>query len=400
MVRRIDDPFCRGREPVTSDLTIVIVAKNAASTIARAVRSACAAGDWPILLVDDHCDDETVQLAQDVAGDQLRIVKTEKAMGVGNARQTALDHLASDFAVWLDADDMILPGRPQAMLDALSNGADLVFDPVILFDSASGNDIQLLPIPDFLQAPGGIGRMFERNWIPALTCGFRASFARTVGFARTFQAAEDYDFLLRAITAGARHDFLSKPQYRYAHSPASLSRDLSTAQSFTRIAHKKHPVAAVEHYLANSALGEGERHYTLACLAAAHDDATVFNRATNSLKAMSDIIAPYGRPASWLAHFLQASHCFAHTDFAEAYGLLQPLADAGDAADAANNLGVALWQLGHKDAAQLQWQGALHIMPGYLDATLNLKAASSGDKPDRITQMPLRCAPARATYGS
>ncbi|WP_262692914.1 glycosyltransferase family 2 protein [Kordiimonas aestuarii] len=381
---------------MNSELSIVIVAKNAAGTITRAATSAHACGAYPVLLVDDHSDDETTAIAQGVLGDKLTVVKTAQSMGVGNARQTALENITTPYGMWLDADDELLPDRADNMIKALWAGADLVFDPVMLFDGKTGADIKELPIPDFIRENGGIWRSFERNWIPMLAGGFRTGLARQVGYDLSFLRAEDYDFLLRGLMAGAAVTLLDDVGYRYAHSPHSLSRDLASSQQFTIAAQKKHRLSSLETTLTGTALTDAEKLFTLACVALNRADLVAVKRHTDQLCAITAHVPPYDRETQWMAHYLMASAMMEAGNPEKAFSHLQ-IIDAASGADSLNNLALICWHLGNRDEAKILWKKAQGLLPNYLDAAQNLAAADSG-VPSALTRFPLRRAPSRSGY--
>ncbi|WP_417451462.1 glycosyltransferase [Kordiimonas sp.] len=378
-------------------LCIVIVAKDAAATIGRAAQSARACGDYPVLLVDDHSEDETSFIAQKILGDRLTIIKTKESSGVGNARQTAVDAVETPYAMWLDADDMALPHRADTMCAALEAGADLAFDPVILFDSSTGADMHPLPIPDFLRTSGGLWRSFERNWIPMLAGGFRTSVARQVGFDRQYRCAEDYDFLLRSLMAGVSVTILDSPGYRYAHSGQSLSRDLAVSERFTGAAQSKHELHTVAQRLTETRLGDGERFYTLACLAHTHADEDNLMVYTDALRQSQENIPPYNRSGQWMAHYLSATAFLKSERFGMALRELNAIQNQ-NSPDVLNNLALAYWHQSKPEAAVTLWQRALSLLPGYLDATNNLTAVRQGARPHAVTRFPLRLAPSRSLY--
>lgn len=381
---------------MSAELTIVIVAKDAATTVGRAIATARASGNWPILLVDDHSGDETIKTAKDAGGDRITIHKTDKSIGIGNARQTALDCIQTAFGMWLDADDEILPGRPVTMLESLRKGTDLAYDPAVLFNPYSEGAEQPLPIPDFVRAPDGILRSFERNWIPALTGGFNTAFARSVGYDRTFKCVEDYDFLLRAIAKGAHIDLLHDIGYRYAHTPTSMSRNIELTQAASKAALAKHNYSSIKKRIEDSGLPKPEQYLTLAHVASTLGHEDDWCSVVSELEKSSELIPPYNRSGTWLSAYLRATAALLSEDYALAADLLTPLAEDGNAADACNNLGVALWCLGKTDAAQVQWQRALAIMPNYMNASENLTSAHKTR--GHITHTPLRQAPSRDRY--
>ncbi len=94
--------------------TIVIAARNAASTIERAVRSAILQKNCPIILVDDFSSDDTVDRAKEAGGRRLTVVRPPEHRSLGLTRQTAV--LAFQFGDGLS--NMLIPtsGVLMAML--------------------------------------------------------------------------------------------------------------------------------------------------------------------------------------------------------------------------------------------------------------------------------------------
>src|SRR5690554_5651595 len=127
------------------NLTILIVARNAAATIERAVAS-CLAERCPIVLVDDNSTDDTVARARAVGGTCLSVRSAGAPGGVSAARQSALDAVTTRFAAWLDADDEWLPGRAARLGRILNDGHDIAVEPIDLYDGPSGRPLRTLTI--------------------------------------------------------------------------------------------------------------------------------------------------------------------------------------------------------------------------------------------------------------
>src|ERR1044071_4995870 len=94
--------------------TVLLAARNAESTIAPAVSPVIEQSD-EIVLEDDISTDATVAGARAVAGVRLRVLTRPHHGPLGATRQAALEHVATPFAAWLDADDEFLPGRIQRL---------------------------------------------------------------------------------------------------------------------------------------------------------------------------------------------------------------------------------------------------------------------------------------------
>lgn len=380
-----------------SQITIVIVARNAAATIGRAVASAMAAGDHPLLLVDDGSDDATIDTAREIAGDRLR-VETCTGAGVGAARQYALEATETDFGLWLDADDEILPTRPGLFLSALEDGADLVFDSGRLIDGDSGEDKGKLDIPDFIRDPRFASRCIERNWYPLLHAGFRTAFARKVGYDTTFRCGEDYDFLLRAITADARITNLDYASYRYYHFANSISRNVAETRAHVSRALGKHSLPDWAERLTRAGILAPERDIVLASSALYRGDGGEALSYLARVRETGEILPQYGLSAKIMARFLKATAHMQRYHWDAALEVLEslPASICENMPEALNNMGVCLLKVGEVEAGRALMQDALDKKPGYYDARRNLDAFDDGDV--YITTHPFRREASRDSY--
>jgi len=378
----------------TNDITIAICAFNAEKTIERAVRSAVTASSGPILLVDDFCTDQTVALAAKTAGNQLRVVQPLHKHGIGNARQTALENIKTPYGLWLDADDEILPHRAANMLKTFKEtGVDLIFDACELVDGASSNTTAHLTMPAFLKG-AGIWRLFERNWLPGLCGGFNTNFARSVGYDRSFYNSEDYDFTLRALTAGAACHLSQECGYRYYHYPQTVSRNLKQATGFTANAVSKHSLAEIDTQLSRSKVPEIEQKFLLCCAALTSGK---YEDCIHVAATVQDpqMIQPYKTTAASLTAYFAGSAYLKQNKPDAALAQLENSQMA--TADCINNIGACHKLLGNKDKADACFRQALQLLPGYVDAVQNLKNADHNDPP-AITLLPLRRLVGRSQY--
>lgn len=384
---------------MNSQLTIAIVAHNAEATIARAVLSARAMGDYAILLVADGCTDATVENALRAGGAYLTVAQLTPNQGVGAARAHAIGQIQTPYGLWLDADDECMPARAEDMLLSLKAGADMVLDGGVLVSSATGQMIKELPIPDFMQGKDQAVRCLERNWFPILAGGFNVAFARSVGFDPSFRSVEDYDFLLRAIAQGGDIRPLPTLGYRYYHAPDSLSRKVAATQGNVKKALLKHSFEQVAELLAVSSVSAAEKCCLQAGMALYRHDLKAAKKYADSIGSDDTIVAPYGLTASFMRHYFTASASAKLGDWQQANIALQGLVegvlvDAEVPADVWNNLGVTLHHMGEKAASTQAFEKALQVMPDYLDAVENLRA----QVPQNYTVHPLRRQASRNRY--
>lgn len=86
-----------------SDISVVIIAKNAVHTLDYSLRSACALSADVILVLDPESDDDTEALANNYP---VKIIKTPW-MGYGRTKNFGNDRAKNDWILSLDADEYL-----------------------------------------------------------------------------------------------------------------------------------------------------------------------------------------------------------------------------------------------------------------------------------------------------
>jgi glycosyltransferase involved in cell wall biosynthesis len=369
---------------VNRELTILIPARNASATIERAVVSAAAQQPAAILVADHASTDDTVARARAVAGELVHVVAAPADATLGGVRQLALDAVHTDFGMWLDADDELMPGRGERLLERLrSDHSDLAFDEIHLHDGTTGQFLKHLPIPDLLGEGRQAVRLFERNYLPGPGVpAFRTATAKTIGFDLDMHGAEDFDFLLRAVVVGSRISLERHAGYRQFAHPGTLSRDLENQTAMTRRALRKHAPSQVEALFRRAGFTTRTSAYGMVSFLIQrgdYDDVLLWlNRVPTGSRRdfyAGTVLAAMGR----------------HND------ALTPLRRALDdcvAPELLNNFGVVLAALNRIEEAADMFADALYHFPGYSDANANLVSGA----PSRLTLLPLRDEAARSDY--
>jgi succinoglycan biosynthesis protein ExoU len=131
---------------MTPEVTVIIAAKDASATIARAIRSALAEPEVAqVIVVDDGSSDDTAAVARGAgAGDgRLLVERLPANRGPSAARNHALGLVTADLVAILDADDILLPGRFARLL-AVPDW-DMIADNILFV--ADGTDLDTLAVP-------------------------------------------------------------------------------------------------------------------------------------------------------------------------------------------------------------------------------------------------------------
>lgn len=210
----------RARQPAS--VAVLIAARNARTTIARAVTSALSEPEVTrVVVVDDASVDTTsaVARAADDGSGRLDVLSLSENVGPAAARNRALDVCRSDWVSVLDADDFFLPGRTERLLAlARESEADFVADDLLqvseadqdalaagssLFEPESRND-ERLDFESFIL--GNISRRGRlRKELGFLKPLMRHAFLKEHGlrYDERLRLGEDYELYARALALGA-----------------------------------------------------------------------------------------------------------------------------------------------------------------------------------------------------
>lgn len=184
------------------DLTVIIPTKDRPQLLAAAVRSVLASlpDCAEVLIVDDRSVQPVTGLVVDL-DPRLRITVSEAKPGAAGARNWGVAHARGKRILFLDDDDLMIPGYPNWVLE---QQFDYGFAPTLRFRGVTP--------PTMGVYTGGPGqpvvdvRLF-RHQIAGLGCGFwidRAAFLATGGIAEDIRVNEDTEFSIRLLRAGLR----------------------------------------------------------------------------------------------------------------------------------------------------------------------------------------------------
>jgi glycosyltransferase involved in cell wall biosynthesis len=163
--------------------------------------------DIEIVVVDDGSTDETLRRVEQIASSDSRIilVQSPRNLGLPLALNLGLGFCHAPFIARMDGDDIALPLRLEKQLRFLENNADIV----LVGCATSAIDERGQPIPGLGVSLKPITQAeISRTLLLASPCSHiwlarREVYDKLLGY-REITVAEDYDFLLRAITAGFR----------------------------------------------------------------------------------------------------------------------------------------------------------------------------------------------------
>ncbi|MBJ7288343.1 glycosyltransferase family 2 protein [Williamsia sp.] len=242
-------------------LTVMIPARNVATTVERAIASVARAlpRDGRILVVDDASEDDTAAVVQRVARRDRRVGLLDvggRRLGVTGAANALLDAAETPLVARMDADDVSLPWRFRSQLSLMRrHDLDLVFSPALFVGPGR---FAAAPQPLLGANPRSLSYELLLNCAvmqPSLT-GRRSAILDAGGY-RTVPA-EDWDLWMRLALNGTRMGRTSLPSVAYRRHAAQTSSQESYKQAVAADA----PTAQVHRDLCRSTFGREYRAYS------------------------------------------------------------------------------------------------------------------------------------------
>ena len=244
----------------TPTISIVIPAYEAAGTIAEAVGSALSQDPPPhqVIVADDGSGDGLEEALAPFPPARVSLLRLSHA-GVSASRNAACRDASGEFVLFLDADDLLLPGKLAALgrlgrerpdLDILAT--DLWFE---LDGRRSGRFGEANAFPVEAEQRRTI---LERCFVaqPAIR---RSRLLALGGFDESLRTGEDWDCLLRLVLDGSVAGFDDAPLAVYRiHGDSLTSSRADTFRDRARVLEKA---------LANPSLRPGERAFAEQMLA-------------------------------------------------------------------------------------------------------------------------------------
>jgi glycosyltransferase involved in cell wall biosynthesis len=195
---------------MSAGVTVVIPVFNAESTVLGAIRSAQAVGNARVLVVDDGSTDSSGRLARESG---VEVVTQENA-GASEARRAALQHVKTDFVIFLDADDEVNAVGVEASMALLQRDSTLAVAAGRVIGVDPNGKRRLLPRAYETVEPTSLLTQGFGPWPPAAAVMRRAALQAAEELelpALRTRYAEDYELIIRLSLIGpvVMHDEVS-----------------------------------------------------------------------------------------------------------------------------------------------------------------------------------------------
>ena len=231
-------------------ISVVIPTHNRAQYVAEAINSALSQEfqDLEVVVVDDGSTDDTGAILARIADPRLRYIPKPKS-NAPDTRNHCIAGARGKFLLWLDSDDLLLPGwlaRLRSILEAGSQ-ADVYYGNLEVVD-ARGRRLNIIRYEDFAGKNALLlARLVPGNPLPLPGSLIRRALLEEVGgFDVEFTRAHDYELWTRlAPRARFRHVPFLAVQWRWHNgnmSSGSVQRDLSFDARVVQRLLARHPL--------------------------------------------------------------------------------------------------------------------------------------------------------------
>jgi glycosyltransferase involved in cell wall biosynthesis len=278
------DGGTRGEIPTFS---VVIAAYQAAAFVADAIDSVLAQTMRPIEIIvcDDGSTDELGAALAPYVG-ELTLLRKENG-GEASAKNAGARAASGDFVAILDADDVYLPERLEALAGLSVDRPDLDILTTDCLIVSNGRYIRNCYDDDYrFEIDDQRRGILERNFVgPGQMAVRRQALLAVGGFDEAFRHATDWDCWIRMIFAGSRAGLVDQPLAEYRVRETSLASQ--RARQFEAY------VAVLEKAERRNDLEPAERRTLAGSLAA--------QRRRLALRRLEDALAEDGHDARRLA---------------------------------------------------------------------------------------------------
>lgn len=332
-----------------------------------------------IILVNDGSTDETESICLSFTKQDPRIhYLAQPNQGPSAARNAGIAASKGSYICLLDGDDLMDPERIAKQLAAFESdpSIDIVYTALRLID-LEGNPIGEMHGEE-IASENFLVQLLFRNVIPgpSTIMAKRMCLAENP-YNETFVHAEDYELMTR-LAHLYRFKYLDLPLTSYRRHGQNLSNDLTAHRLAELRVINQYPPNHIESIVDKTSLRQEEKELLKGKI--------LFNQGH-----FKEALSFFNSLSTSIALFYAGNCHFKLNNLTAAYQAYeQALALDDTNAACQNNLGTLLALQAKWDAAQIRFEKALELRPGYLDATDNLAHLKASSFPGRMTWRELR----------
>lgn len=196
------------------DITVVIPMFNRASLILDTLHSiqAQTSKEWQCIVVDDGSTDKSCQIVNDFAKNDKRIKLVERdrlPKGANTCRNIGLDLASTNWVVFFDSDDLMMPWCIEKRIEAIENSQH---EDVLLFQGATFTENNIIGFRNNPRADDYLKEISKFNISLSTPCALwkRDKIKEINGWNEKFQRWQDPELFIRAFRCKLRHKWISE----------------------------------------------------------------------------------------------------------------------------------------------------------------------------------------------
>jgi glycosyltransferase involved in cell wall biosynthesis len=182
--------------------------------------------DWEVIIVNDGSEDSTQQVAESLSKNESRIKVIQKDNGgLSSARNAGIKVAQGRYYQFLDADDLLMPLCLRTVYEKIhsENSCDIVR---VGYCYVNESNTEVLHKVHAHEVRDPIQSILGGNLGPSQSIVINKAVADIIGgFDESLRSAEDWDYWMRAVKAGAKVSSISTILVSYRYVGNSMSRD-------------------------------------------------------------------------------------------------------------------------------------------------------------------------------
>lgn len=250
--------------------SIVIPVYNVESYIRQCVESVLCQStkdEYEIILVDDGSPDQSGEICDEFAEEHSHIhVIHSKNFGVSHARNTGIEYASGEYVLFLDADDLWEDGTFRALSEMSVSKPDvMIFGHLRLLENGERiSGMRDAVIPSGESGPAFLDGLFSKGAVPraySVCYAVQREFLNRyeIRFREDMKVSEDFDFVLKCLSAARRVIGTEKALYVYRMRSGSATSSVTRKKFLDNIISKaewfqKYPVPVMANLYANNAV--------------------------------------------------------------------------------------------------------------------------------------------------
>lgn len=177
--------------------------------------------NWEMIIVDDCSSDKSIDKAEKIYDERIKIIKLTENKGAGYARNIAIEQAKGDYIAFLDADDLWDPKKLQLQIKFMKESNILFSFTSFGFVNEQG---QIIPKVQKALSFVDYDRMLKNNYIGCLTAMYNCSELGKV-YMPEFRKRQDWGLWLRILKKTTIAKSIEEPLAYYRIGNDSLSKN-------------------------------------------------------------------------------------------------------------------------------------------------------------------------------